>query len=334
MRKFCRHYNFEIQFFRTLWAAGVIKAIRNENNSVLVHSEEFEKLHEKKHYVSCPVCDKKMGIITKKHYKECCPSDGSVQPLYSEFYLNRRKKSEKQKKAQSQKLKKRFKTPDGEITRMTRTVQERRRSSRKNDLRSAFFRGELEVKSMDSEGRVVWRPLKDVCRHNVSRKQMLRVITDTGSVDVTEDHSLFCWGNREPIETKILAIGDRVVCCKENIIEPATISSVEKIEKHTHAYDVSVPGTESAFLKSGILVHNSYTISGVSLDVEKSGKYESMKNNFIQEYDKLKEQAKRSIKIIKGLKQPRYGIGISSALGPLSSPGVQSRRNWVSGNYS
>lgn len=75
----------------------------------------------------------------------------------------------------------------------------------------------------------------------------------------------------------------------------------------------------------------SYSISGVSLDIEKSSKYEGMKNNFIQEYDKLKEQAKRSIKITKGLKQPRYGIGISSALGPYSSPGVQSRRNWVSG---
>lgn len=73
----------------------------------------------------------------------------------------------------------------------------------------------------------------------------------------------------------------------------------------------------------------SYSISGVSLDIEKSSKYESMKNNFIQEYDKLKEQAKRSIKIIKGVKQPRYGIGISSALGPYSHPGSMSRRNWV-----
>jgi len=56
-----------------------------------------------------------------------------------------------------------------------------------------------------------------------------------------------------------------------------------------------------------------------------------MKENFISEYDKLKDQAKRSIKIVKGLKQPRYGIGISSALGPFSRPGTQSRRNFVSG---
>jgi len=74
-----------------------------------------------------------------------------------------------------------------------------------------------------------------------------------------------------------------------------------------------------------------YSISGVSLSIEKSSKYESMKNNFIQEYDKARDLAKRSIKIMRGLKQPRYGIGISSALGPFSKPGVQSRRNFISG---
>jgi hypothetical protein len=74
-----------------------------------------------------------------------------------------------------------------------------------------------------------------------------------------------------------------------------------------------------------------YSLSGVSLDLEKSSKYESMKNNFLQEWDKSRELIKASIKIIKGLQQPRYGIGISSALGPYSRPGTQSRRNFVSG---
>ncbi len=74
-----------------------------------------------------------------------------------------------------------------------------------------------------------------------------------------------------------------------------------------------------------------YSISGVSLDIDKSSKYQSMKQNFESEYDKAKEGIKRSIKITKGLKQPRYGIGISSALGPYSKPGTQSRRNFTSG---
>jgi len=74
-----------------------------------------------------------------------------------------------------------------------------------------------------------------------------------------------------------------------------------------------------------------YSISGVSLDLEKSSKYESMKNNFLTEWKEAAQQAKDSIKIVVGLQQPRYGIGISSALGPYSAPGVQSRRNWISG---
>lgn len=74
-----------------------------------------------------------------------------------------------------------------------------------------------------------------------------------------------------------------------------------------------------------------YSISGVSLDLEKSSKYQAMKENFLREFEESAEKAKDSIKIIKGLQQPRYGVGISSALGPFSAPGVQSRRNWISG---
>ena len=74
-----------------------------------------------------------------------------------------------------------------------------------------------------------------------------------------------------------------------------------------------------------------YSISGVSLSIERSSKYESMKRNFYEEADKSQELAKRSIKIIKGLRQQKFGVGISSALGPYSKPGTQSRRNFCGG---
>lgn len=77
----------------------------------------------------------------------------------------------------------------------------------------------------------------------------------------------------------------------------------------------------------------SYSISGVSLDIEKSSKYQGMKDEFITEYDKIVEENKESIKIIKGLRQFRYGVGITSALGPLNRPGVQSRRNLLTPGY-
>ena len=77
----------------------------------------------------------------------------------------------------------------------------------------------------------------------------------------------------------------------------------------------------------------SYSISGVSLDIEKSSKYQSMQESLDATFDKMVEQNKLSIKIIKGLRQQRYGTGIQSALGPLSRPGVQSRRNMISAGY-
>jgi hypothetical protein len=73
----------------------------------------------------------------------------------------------------------------------------------------------------------------------------------------------------------------------------------------------------------------SYSISGVSLDLEKSSKYQGMKDEVGAEYDKLVEAAKKSIKICVGLRQAKYGVGIMSALGPLNRPGVQSRRNML-----
>lgn len=87
----------------------------------------------------------------------------------------------------------------------------------------------------------------------------------------------------------------------------------------------------SALALNWIVDEYDYSISGVSLNLDKSSKYQAMMESFETQYDKILELAKRSIKIAVGLKQPRYGIGISSALGPYSRPGVQSRRNYVSG---
>ena len=204
--------------------------------------------------------------------------------------------------------------------------------SQYEEVKVSFQSGSLDVLSFDTgTGDVVWNPLSDVLRHHTPHKKMIRISTDKGAVTVTEDHSVFLWDSRSPVMASCLKEGDLIVSREASKAVPAVISNIEKVDSQNHSYDVSVSGNENAFMSSRILVHNSYSISGVSLDVEKSSKYESMKNNFITEYDKLKEQAKSSIKIIKGLKMPRYGIGISSALGPYSSPGVQSRRNWVSG---
>ncbi|MBD3262618.1 MAG: hypothetical protein GF334_13275 [Candidatus Altiarchaeales archaeon] len=214
-----------------------------------------------------------------------------------------------------------------------RELQAQRRELHAEKIRSAMLKGTLCVKGLRSESdNMEWFPVADILRHRTPHKKMYRVTTELGSVVTTEDHSLFLFeGNRE-VRAKDLHSGDLIVGSFDGHERtPVVVQKVEETIQEEYTYDLSVPGPQNFMLHTGILAHNSYSISGVSLDIEKSSKYESMKNNFIQEYDKAKEEDKRSIKIVKGLKQPRYGIGISSALGPYSRPGVQSRRNYVSG---
>lgn len=217
---------------------------------------------------------------------------------------------------------------------MLKNLQSKRRTVNKDKIKVSFLKGELKVKSMVNKGDIpVWSHLSNILRHETPHKKMLHVITDIGDSTVTEDHSLFLWETRNPIRTDELKAGLRIVGLPGYEFEPAEVISIKEVERQKHTYDVSVPGAENAVLDSGILVHNSYSISGVSLDIEKSSKYQGMKENYIAEYDKLVEANKRSIKLVKGLRQFRYGVGVTSALGPMNRPGVQSRRNLISPGY-
>lgn len=505
---FAIKYNFVYSWLKTLCKRGIIP-VEKVNGRKIIDDTIVSFLKEGYHYVICPYCGKKMACITLVH--SCINKQRiEIQPRYSKLYLQNHKKTEKQKKTQSKKLKARFKTPRGEITRkqigdaskrfnadpefkerkkkrskevqnrpemkelrsvkskemwsnsdfrekhekyvqenieslkesarrartnlkktsklhlnykegmiekglinfiteyeygpysideadplakiaveidgcywhgcvrcgfegdkriklidkkkttylknrgwviirikeheikkdpytcieMLRNLQEKRRKAHKDKIRASFLKGELKVKSMkDKENTPSWNQVSNVLRHNTPHKRMLWIITDIGDSTVTEDHSLFLWDTKDPVRTDELKEGMRIVGLPGYEFEPAEIVKIEEVEKEEYTFDLSVPEAENAVLDSGILVHNSYSISGVSLDIEKSSKYQSMKDEYINEYDKLVEANKRSIKIIKGLRQARYGIGITSALGPLNRPGVQSRRNMISTGY-
>lgn len=94
-------------------------------------------------------------------------------------------------------------------------------------------------------------------------------------------------------------------------------------------YDLSVPGPQNFVLTNGILAHNSYSIGGVSLDIEKSGKYESAYNVVKDSWESQLERAKQTVKSIKGLKQSRYGVGIRSAFGPAAGRGQLTPQKFV-----
>lgn len=138
----------------------------------------------------------------------------------------------------------------------------------------------------------------------------------------------FIWEDEELLEYINWAIDDF------NSRPPTTGISIDNLfgsEKRWQAAILIRAGAFACFAiaMNWIADEYSYSISGVSLDLDKSSKYMSIKDEFINEYDKMVEAAKRSIKIIKGLRQFRYGVGITSALGPLSRPGIQSRRNMI-----
>lgn len=72
-----------------------------------------------------------------------------------------------------------------------------------------------------------------------------------------------------------------------------------------------------------------YSIGGVSLSIERSSKYEGIKNNAEQQMDKMLEAKSRTVKIIRGLQQSRYGVGVRSAFGPVTGSGVLTPRKYL-----
>jgi hypothetical protein len=199
-------------------------------------------------------------------------------------------------------------------------------------LKDAYKNKKLLIQSMNNDGSITWSPIEKVMRHDYPSKKILRISTDQGPfVVVTEDHSLFSWDTKAAIKASEIYPGYPLIGVIGEELRPMIATKIEFLNPRQYMYDLSIPYNENFFLESGLLAHNSYSISGVSLDIEKSSKYQSMKDEYISEYDKVLEAAKRSIKIIVGLRQFRYGIGITSALGPLSRPGIQSRRNFIEG---
>lgn len=72
-----------------------------------------------------------------------------------------------------------------------------------------------------------------------------------------------------------------------------------------------------------------YSIGGVSLSVEKSSKYQSMASDAQSRFDSMVTAAKETVKIIRGLKQSRYGIGIRSSFGPNVGRGALTPRRFL-----
>jgi len=72
-----------------------------------------------------------------------------------------------------------------------------------------------------------------------------------------------------------------------------------------------------------------YSIGGVSLDLDKSSKYEGAYQAASEQFEKQLTQAKLTINVVKGLQQPRFGMGIRSSFGPFLGKGILSPRKFM-----
>ncbi len=72
-----------------------------------------------------------------------------------------------------------------------------------------------------------------------------------------------------------------------------------------------------------------YSIGGVSLNLDKSSKYEAAYQGAVDSFDKQLEKAKATVNFIRGVQQPRFGTGIRSSFGPYSGSGILSPKKFV-----
>lgn len=72
-----------------------------------------------------------------------------------------------------------------------------------------------------------------------------------------------------------------------------------------------------------------YSIGGISLSLDRSSKYEGLKSSAESMWQQSVEAKTRTTKFMRGLSQPKYGVGIRSAFGPHVGKGVLSPRNFI-----
>lgn len=203
----------------------------------------------------------------------------------------------------------------------------------KFSIQNAFHKGKLCVRSVNTQKEVVVAKLGDVLRHFTAHKPLYRVSTENGYVEVTGDHSLYRYDGILPVAVRDLVIGDSIVQVINEDILSVVVTDIKILDPVNFTYDLSVPETENFLLSNGLLAHNSYSIGGISLDLEKSSKYEGAYQSASDQFDKQLEKAKLTINIVKGLQQPRFGLGIRSSFGPFLGRGLISPRKYIGASF-
>ena len=191
----------------------------------------------------------------------------------------------------------------------------------------AFQNGALQVESVLPTGEVIKATVTGVMKHNTAGRDCRRVSVGAGIyADVTEDHSLFTMPTGTPVAVPsgAIQVGEPLALVLGGNLQAKPVYSNLSIPPQPFMYDLSVPGPQNFVLTNGLLAHNSYSIGGVSLDLDKASKYEAAEQSAAEQFDKQLEKAKATVNIIRGLKQQKFGGGLRSAFGPYNSAGILS----------
>jgi hypothetical protein len=203
----------------------------------------------------------------------------------------------------------------------------------RDKIRSAFRSGELRVEAVDPKtGEVGLHSVKDVMKHFTGDRPSHRVRLESGAEVITTcDHSLFRPQGKgiSAIRADDLHVGETAATVKSGALSSQVILESEPGAPLEVSYDLCVPGPENFVLSNGVVAHNSYSIGGISLDLERSSKYMDLKRNAEEQFVKLTESKQRTEKYLRGLSQPRFGRGVRSAFGPHVGRGVLSPRGFL-----
>jgi len=139
----------------------------------------------------------------------------------------------------------------------------------------------IELKNIESWTDNNWVPIKRVIRHKLaSHKKMVRIVTDSAVVDVTDDHSLVRL-NKDPVSSKELKINDKLLHHEYPCLSSDDIKNDTYFSNYTYYFrglhDINLNGlkqntTDQLFAaKYGLILYS------VGLDI----KYDVDSNNNI-----------------------------------------------------
>ena len=123
------------------------------------------------------------------------------------------------------------------------------------------------------------------------------------------------WWNLQPPETEELGNLDILVS--------------QKSAWRTPILQGAIQFASMALQANWIVDEFDYSIGGISLSIDRSSKYEGLKSSAEQMWQQSVEAKARTTKYLRGLKQPKYGVGIRSAFGPHVGRGVLAPRNFL-----